>query len=122
MKAVHLHLHASNAASVTIVSEMHSNAFHCIAQHNTSLHDCILSLSQHLRSRHFTGLCKSVYPWGHVSEIQSIKGANHQTDHDSPCQADTRGIAGGELMQFALPCMPYSLECGASCDSSDILA
>ena len=29
-------------------------------------------LSQTLKIN-FTGLCKSVHPWGHVSEIQSIK-------------------------------------------------
>ena len=38
----------------------------------------ILYLTYHLRSRLFTGLCKSfhraLHPWGRVSEIQSIKG------------------------------------------------
>jgi len=52
--------------TVIIVSEMHFN---------TALHDCILYPSQYLRSRHFTGLCKSVHPWGRVSEIQFIKGS-----------------------------------------------
>ena len=61
--------------TVIIVSEMHFNAVHCIAQPNTALHDCILYPSQYLRSRHFTGRCKSVHPWGRVSEILSIKEA-----------------------------------------------
>jgi len=52
---------------------MHFNAFQCIAQPHTALHDCILYLPQYLWSRHFTRLCKSVHPWGRVSEIQSIK-------------------------------------------------
>jgi len=51
------------------------NAFQCIAQPNTALLECILYLTYYLRSRHFTGLCKSVHPWGRVSEIQSIKGS-----------------------------------------------
>ena len=46
------------------------DASQCIAQPTTTLHDSILSLPEHLRSRHFMGLCKSVYPWGHVSEIR----------------------------------------------------
>ena len=34
--------------TVIIVSEMHSNAFQCIAQPNTALHDCTLYTSQYL--------------------------------------------------------------------------
>ncbi len=52
------------------------DAFQCIAQPNTALHDCILYLTYYLWSRHFTGLCKSVHPCGRVYEIQSIKGTN----------------------------------------------
>jgi len=52
------------------------DAFQCIAQPNTALHDCILYTAHYLRSKHFTGLCKSVHPWGRVSEIQSIKEAS----------------------------------------------
>jgi len=66
--------------TVNIASEIRFNAFQFIAQPNTALRDCILYLTQYLRSRHFTGLCKPVHhacimddPWGRVSEIQAIK-------------------------------------------------
>ena len=38
------------------------------------LHVSNSTLSYYLWSRHFTRLCKSVHPWGCVSEIQFIKG------------------------------------------------
>ena len=36
----------------------------------SALHDCILYLAYacYLESKNFTGVCKSVHPWGHVSE------------------------------------------------------
>ncbi len=39
-------------------------------QHNSPI---LVSITI-LMMRHFTGLCKSVHPWGRVPEIQSIKG------------------------------------------------
>ena len=66
--------------TVIIASEMHFNAFQCIAQPNTTfawMHTYRYTVSDTntipLWSRHFTKLCKSVYPWERVSEIQSIK-------------------------------------------------
>ena len=40
-------------------------------QQQAALFDC-MKLQLH-RAHQITGLCKSVHPWGHVSEIQSIK-------------------------------------------------
>ena len=57
----------------SIVTTTPRDAFQCISQPNTALLDCILYPTYDLRSRHFTGLCKSVHPCGRVSEIQSIK-------------------------------------------------
>ena len=62
-----------------MTSEMHSNAFQCIAQPNTTLADCIRILYLTLTQCPYDPgtlpkLCKSVHPWERVSEIQSIKG------------------------------------------------
>ena len=57
---------------------MHFNASRSLTQ---PLLDCILYLTQYFDdpglpiARHFTKLCKLVYPWESVSEIQSTKDA-----------------------------------------------
>ena len=59
-------------------AKMHVNAFHCIAQPNTTLLDYILYLTQYLmiqafaRALHIADVT-SMYPWQRVSEIQTIK-------------------------------------------------
>ena len=112
---------------------MHFIAIHCIAQPNTALHDCILYPSQYL-SRHFTGLCKSVHPWGHVSEIQSIKemGCNRlsipnaSTEHFSgksaadskkpnvSCSCNSRRVHPLHVQQLHLLFSTYKLKKGQS--------
>ena len=42
--------------------------------------------------RHFTGLCKSVHPWGRVSEIQPIKGTDY---------TDTKAAHDIQLLRIA---------------------
>ena len=60
--------------TVNVASEMHSNASRSLSQ---PLLDCMLYLTQYLYDPGtFTKLCKSVYPWERVSEIQSIRGTH----------------------------------------------
>jgi len=84
------------------------------AQPDTALHDCILSLPQHLWSRHFTRLCKSVYSWGHISGIQPIKGTASPRRWTNAFSADTSASKVCSIGLHKYPSTPL-VHCRLNC-------
>jgi len=58
---------------VKMTSEMHFNAFQCIAQPNTTLLDCIMYLTQYLYDPGILPALQTSVSWERVSELQSTK-------------------------------------------------